>query len=99
MPTETGELVVDSLAGKFKFMDLEFTRDVEEDLYRIAQGEAEYKAVISCVHDQLKQEFPRFTFRLCRNTPTSNAGRRCIAFKGKAVISGDVQDLREAKAS
>ena len=37
-------------------MNLEFTRDVEEDLDRTAQGEAGYKAVISCVHDQLKQE-------------------------------------------
>ena len=36
-------------------MSLEFTRDVEEDLDRTAQGEAGYKAVISCVYDQLKQ--------------------------------------------
>ncbi len=36
-------------------MNLEFTRDVEEDLDRIAQGETGHKAVISCVHDQLKQ--------------------------------------------
>ena len=56
VPTETGELVVDSLAGKFKLMNLEFTPDVQEDIGRIAQGEAGYKAVISCVHDQLKQE-------------------------------------------
>jgi len=40
VPTETGELVVGSLSGKFKLIDLEFTRDVEEDLDRIAQGEA-----------------------------------------------------------
>jgi DNA topoisomerase-1 len=38
VPTETGELVVDSLAGKFKLMNLEFTRDVEEDLDRIAKA-------------------------------------------------------------
>ena len=55
VPTETGEFVVDSLSGKFKWMNLEFMRDVEEDLDRIAQGEGGYKAIISCVHDQLKQ--------------------------------------------
>ena len=37
-------------------MNLEYTRDVEEDLDRTAPSEAEYKAVISCLHDQLKQE-------------------------------------------
>ena len=80
-------------------MNLEFTRDVEEDLDRIAKGEAGYKAVISCVYDQLKQELSTLHVSAMPKHPTSNAGRRCIAFKGKAVISGDVQDLREAKAS
>ncbi len=56
VPTETGKLVVDSLAGKFKLMNLEFTRDVQKDLGRIAKDEARHKTVISCVHDQLKQK-------------------------------------------
>lgn len=56
MPTGTGKLVVDSPTGKFKLMNLEFTRNVEEDLGQIAQGEAGHKTVISCVHDQLKQQ-------------------------------------------
>jgi DNA topoisomerase IA len=38
VPTETGKLVVDSPTGKFKLMNLEFTRDVEEDPDRIAQA-------------------------------------------------------------
>jgi len=58
VPTTTGELVVDSLVGKFQFIDLNFTRIVEEDFDRIAQGEASYKAVVSKVYDQLKKELP-----------------------------------------
>jgi DNA topoisomerase IA len=38
VPTETGEFVVDSLSGKFKWMNLEFMRDVEEDLDRIVKA-------------------------------------------------------------
>ena len=56
IPTPTGELVVDSLVGKFEFIDLGFTRDAEENLDRIALGKAAYKSVIATIHDKLKAE-------------------------------------------
>ena len=55
-PTPSGELIVDSLVGKFKFMDLGFTRDVEQDLDLIAHGKAGFKDVIAKVHGQLQGE-------------------------------------------
>ena len=55
-PTPTGELIIDSLTGKFSFLDLGFTRDLEQDLDLISQGKASYSAVISNVHNQLTRE-------------------------------------------
>ena len=81
---ETGELVVDSLAGKFKFMVLEFTRDVEEDLDLIAQGEAEYKAVISCVHDQLKQKLSTLHVSAMPKHPYPECGKALHRIQGKS---------------
>lgn len=56
IPTTTGELIVDSLVGKFAFIDLGYTRDIEKELDRVAKGEASYKAVVTQVHEQLLKE-------------------------------------------
>lgn len=55
-PTDTGELVIDSLVGKFAFIDLGFTRDLESQLDRIASGQARYRDVIGSVDSQLQRE-------------------------------------------
>lgn len=83
VPTETGELIVDSLAGHFDFIDLGFTRDVEEDLDRIAQGEAGYKAVIQRVYETLQVELAtlRITAQPKHACPECGKGLRRI--KGK----------------
>lgn len=56
IPTKTGELVVDSLVGKFDFIEYEFTRNVEQELDAIADGKADYKTVVSNVYETLKKE-------------------------------------------
>jgi DNA topoisomerase-1 len=56
VPTTTGELIVDSLVGKFKFADLAFTRNVEASLDKIATGSATYKSIVAAVHSQLLEE-------------------------------------------
>lgn len=56
VPTKTGELVVDSLVGKFDFIEYEFTRNVEQELDAIADGKADYKIVVSNVYETLKKE-------------------------------------------
>nr|AGH89262.1 DNA topoisomerase I [uncultured bacterium] len=55
-PTAIGELVVDSLVDNFEFIQLGFTKDLEDDLDRIATGKAAYRAVIQKLYLQLKQE-------------------------------------------
>lgn len=83
VPTSTGELVVDSLVGKFEFMDLGFTRDVEEDLDRIAQGEVGYKAAVSKVYDQLKREISTLQLAAPKN-PCPECGKPLRRIPGKS---------------
>lgn len=83
LPTPTGELVVDSLVGKFAFMDLGFTREVEEDLDRIAQGQAAYKAVIGKVHSQLQREIATMQVSATPKHPCPECGKPLRRIKGK----------------
>ncbi len=55
-PTSLGEVVVDALVGKFSFVEYAFTRELEEDLDRIAEGKAEYLPVVSAADARLLQE-------------------------------------------
>lgn len=84
VPTSTGELVVDSLVGKFEFMDLGFTRDVEEDLDRIAQGEVGYKAAVSKVYDQLKREISTLQLSAPPKNPCPECGKPLRRIPGKS---------------
>jgi DNA topoisomerase-1 len=83
-PTPTGELVVDSLVGKFAFMDLGFTRDVEADLDKIAQGEAGYKTVIGNVHEQLQRELATMEVIGTPKHPCPECGKPLRRIKGKS---------------
>ena len=68
LPTRLGEKAVDSLRGHFAFADYEFTRNMEQALDDIAEGKAQYKAVISAAHAQLEQEltaFAKVTGKVC----------------------------------
>ena len=56
LPTASGEVIVDSLSGKFEFVDLGYTRGIEEDLDRIAEGKAAYVDVVGKLHQQLVRE-------------------------------------------
>lgn len=82
-PTDIGELIIDSLSGKFEFIDLEFTRDVEEDLDRIAQGETGYRAVITKVYDQLKQEIATLQISATPKYPCPDCGKSLRRISGK----------------
>ncbi|MFG1270576.1 type I DNA topoisomerase [Xanthobacter sp. DSM 14520] len=56
VPTPLGRMVVSALKGKFSFVELDFTRDAEEQLDQIAQGKAQYQPVIAGMHARLHQE-------------------------------------------
>ena len=68
VPTSLGEKIVSGLCGHFSFIEYDFTRTMEQSLDDIAEGKAEYRAVIGSAHDQLSrevQEFAKATGKVC----------------------------------
>ena len=68
VPTPLGEKIVSGLCGHFSFIEYDFTRTMEQSLDDIAEGKADYRAVIASAHDQLSrevQEFAKATGRVC----------------------------------
>jgi DNA topoisomerase-1 len=57
--TATAETIVDSLAGTFRFIELDYTRDLEGDLDEIAEGKKAYRDVVAEAHGQLAAEIGR----------------------------------------
>lgn len=68
VPTALGEKIVSGLYGHFSFIEYDFTRTMEQSLDDIAEGKAEYRAVIASAYDQLSREvqaFAKATGRVC----------------------------------
>jgi DNA topoisomerase-1 len=53
-PTVLGEAVISALAGKFDFADLDWTREIEDALDQITQGEAQPRVTMQKVWDSLQ---------------------------------------------
>ncbi|AIC21829.1 DNA topoisomerase I [Pseudomonas chlororaphis] len=56
MPAPLGEETIARLEGVFSFLELTFTRELERDLDRIAQGQDTYRSVIAKLHQRLEGE-------------------------------------------
>jgi DNA topoisomerase I len=56
VPTPKGELLVDSLVGRCRFIDFEYTKGVNRDLDEIAGGKRTYRELVAAVHEQLGRE-------------------------------------------
>jgi DNA topoisomerase-1 len=56
MPEALGEETIARLEGVFSFLELNFTRELERDLDRIAQGQDTYRAVTAKLHQRLEEE-------------------------------------------
>lgn len=59
VPTANGEAIVDALVGKSRFVDLDYTREMESQLDAIAQGTYAYRPVVAAVWDQLEVDTVR----------------------------------------
>ena len=57
---DLGIAIYQALTTRFRFMELDYTRDVEAQLDRIATGEATYGTVIGRVYAQLSSELEAF---------------------------------------
>ena len=60
VPTVRGEKLVDALVGSFDFMDLSFTRNMEEHLDNVASGELPYVECVGKFHEKLMVELNKF---------------------------------------
>ena len=54
--TERGEMVIDRMEGKFTFLQVSYTRDLEQDLDQIATGQTQYRPVLQGLLNTLKSE-------------------------------------------
>lgn len=59
MPEPLGEETIARLEGVFSFLELNFTRELERDLDKIAQGQDTYRAVVTKLHQRLEQELSK----------------------------------------
>lgn len=60
VPTPTGQLLMGIMAGKFSFLDYDFTKNLEQRLDDIAEGRSDFLAVIQEVHSKLAGEIKSF---------------------------------------
>lgn len=51
-----GQAIIDALAGSFQFAELEYTRELEDQLDQVAAGKAAYRAVVDDARQQLSRE-------------------------------------------
>lgn len=86
VPTATGEAVVDGLVGKFSFADYEFTRNMEQALDNIAEGKADYRAVMAEAHAQLETELKAFATATGRACP--KCGKPMLRRSGTSKTGG-----------
>lgn len=59
-PTELGEAIVHGLRGRFHFMEVVYTKEMEDQLDRIAEGKADYKAVVGHYDRELDGQLATF---------------------------------------
>ena len=59
-PSATGEKLVDALVSSFRFMDLEFTRRMEDALDEVASGKMSYETCMNTMHSSLMGELSDF---------------------------------------
>ncbi|EKO4043357.1 type I DNA topoisomerase [Salmonella enterica] len=83
LPTETGALVIDALVkGGFSFIEYDFTRQMEEELDKVAQSKASYKSVVSAVYDSLEKELNHLKIDVSPQHPCPNCGKALFRKKG-----------------
>ena len=52
--------MVDAMSGRFAFLNYGYTKRIEEDLDRIAEGAEKYQTVVTAAHAQLVREMDGF---------------------------------------
>ncbi|PHM51279.1 type I DNA topoisomerase [Xenorhabdus sp. KK7.4] len=83
LPTETGALIIDALVkGGFSFIEYDFTREMENELDKIANGFTSYKNVVSSIHERLVNELNQLNIDIKPKYPCSKCGKAMTRRKG-----------------
>lgn len=86
-PTERGQALAQSLTGRFSFMEVEFTRELEIKLDLIASNKARYKEVLSDFYSKLNQELESAQKNL---TPLHQCP---LCARGLLLVQGDKKEF------
>jgi DNA topoisomerase-1 len=75
--SDLAKLLIDSLTGKFRFVEYDYTRGLEQELDDIAEGKAQYLTVVSALDTQLNSELGQLHIErqpdLASHRPTGGA--------------------------
>ncbi|HAN9276618.1 TPA: type I DNA topoisomerase [Escherichia coli] len=83
-PTKTGEILRDSLVERFAFVDLDYTRGLEEYLDQIAEGQNDYFSVVSGAWTALDDELAKLeTAEIQVAHPCPECGKPLARRKGQ----------------
>lgn len=74
--TELGAIVVDRLVGSFRFVDYDYTRDLEAALDDLADGKAIYRDVVAALDHELDTSLSAIPTAVQHPCPTCNAPMR-----------------------
>lgn len=82
-PTATAGRLIDTLATRCAFAQLQFTAALESDLDKIAAGAASYVAVVKSVHDRLEAEIGALKANTPPRFPCPECGSPLRRIKGE----------------
>ncbi|MDR2893682.1 MAG: type I DNA topoisomerase [Deltaproteobacteria bacterium] len=91
IPSDSGCAVVDHLQDVFSFMDLNFTRALEDGLDEIATGKTQYKNLVASAWGKLSAELEQFKKKHGHVCP--ECGKTLIRFAGTSKKTGKPYDL------
>ncbi len=99
-PTETGNIVRDGLVNNFAFVNLDYTRTLEEQLDDIAEGKTSYHSVVSSAWSALDQELEKLNqveFKIAH--PCPECGKALGRRKGQYGFFWSCTGYPECKTS
>lgn len=85
-PTAVAERVIDALATRCAFAQLQFTSALECDLDRIAAGTVSYTALVESVHDRLQAELGELRATTAPRHPCPECGSPLRRIRGEHSI-------------
>jgi len=84
-PLPLGEMIRDTLVGRFAFADLDYTRNLEEQLDQIAEGKSDYVSVVSGAWASLDKELAALeSVNIAPTHPCPACGKAMRRRKGKS---------------